>query len=103
MRPASLHYSGGVLGAGLGGSVAGPVGATLGGLAGAGIGHAVNVRHSARVMKAMTNKQFVDELIRLGRIPKTEKQHLTKELNSNPVLKTELINILFKKDDKKNN
>ena len=102
MRPASLHYSGGVLGAGLGGSVAGPVGATLGGLAGAGIGHVVNVRYSAKVMKAMTDKQFVNELIRLGRLPKAEKDSIMLALAKRPVLKTEIVKLLFKKDDEKN-
>jgi hypothetical protein len=104
MRPASLHYGGGVLGAGVGGSVAGPVGATLGGLAGAGIGHVVNLRHSAKVMKAMTDKQFVNELIRLGRLPKAEKDSIMLSLAKRPVLKTEIIKLLFKKkDDEKNN
>ena len=103
MRPASLHYSGGVLGAGLGGSVAGPVGATLGGLAGAGIGHVVNIRHSAKVMKAMTDKQFVNELIRLGRLPKAEKDSIMLALAKRPVLKTEIVKLLFKKDDEKTN
>lgn len=103
MRPASLHYGGATLGAGLAGAVAGPVGATLGGLVGAGIGHVVNAKHSARVMKAMTDKQFVNELIRLGRLPKEQKQPMILELSKYPILKTEIIKSLFKKNDEKNN
>ena len=85
------------------GAVGAQLGGYVGGLGGAAVGGMAKYGYSKKIFNTMTNKQFVDELIRLGRIPKTEKQHLTKELNSNPVLKTELINILFKKDDKKNN
>ena len=86
-----------------GGAIGATYGSYIGGLIGATAGGALKVIQSQRVYDAMTKKEFVDELIRLGRIPKTEKQRLTKELSSNPVLKTELINILFKKDDEKNN
>jgi hypothetical protein len=102
MRPASLHYGGATLGATVGGLV-GPIGAGLGGLVGAGVGHAVNGIRSARIMKAMTDKQFVNELIRLGRLPKEKKQSMMLELSKYPILKTEIIKSLFKKDDKKNN
>ncbi len=86
-----------------GGAIGATYGSYIGGLIGATTGGVVKNWHSKRVFDAMTNKQFVDELIKLSRIPKSEKQRLTKELNSNPVLKTEIIKLLFKKDDEKNN
>ena len=51
----------------------------------------------------MTDKKFVDELIRLGRIPKVEKQRLKRELSLDPSLKTEIIRIMFEKKDEKDN
>ena len=87
------------VGAAVGAQSLGPIGTLIG----VGVGGGIKHLYSASVMKAMTDKQFVNELIRLGRLPKVEKDSILSALAKRPVLKTEIIKLLFKKDNEKNN
>ena len=87
----------------VGGAVGGTYGSYIGGLIGAAGGGLAKSIYSKKVFNSMTDKKFVDELIRLGRIPKVEKQRLKRELSLDPSLKTEIIRIMFEKKDEKDN
>jgi hypothetical protein len=94
--------TGGIVGGGLG-AVGGPIGYGLGAAGGALISGLAKQAWSGRILKAMNDKQFVNELIRLGRLPKEEKQGMITALLKRPVLKTEIIKSLLlenKKDEK---
>jgi hypothetical protein len=103
LKPMSLHYTGGLLGGTAGNMLGGPVGGVAGGITGGAIGHLINKRHSFKIMKAMTDREFTNELIRLGRLPKEEKQPMLSNLIQNPTLKTEIIRLMFEKRDEKHN
>ena len=87
----------------VGGAVGGTYGSYIGGLIGAAGGGLAKSIYSKKVFNAMSDKKFVDELIRLGKIPKVEKQRLKRELSLDPSLKTEMIRLMFEKRDEKNN
>lgn len=103
LKPMSLHYTGGALGGATGNVLGGPAGGVAGAITGGAIGHLINKRHSFKIMKAMTDREFTNELIRLGRLPKEEKQYMLSNLIQNPALKTEIIRLMFEKRDEKHN
>ena len=86
----------------LGGSL---VGALTGGVGGTGLGAAAGTLAksglSKVVMKNMTNKQFVEELIRLGRIPPKAKKTAIQRFKDNPQLKFELIREIYNSNKSK--
>ena len=88
-----------VLGAGIGGTFGGPIGAALGGIGGA---WSRNVL-SEQVARNMNNKDFVEELIRLGRIPPKAKKTVMQRFKDNPQLKFELIRAMYDSNKSKDN
>jgi len=87
---------GGGLGAGLGGMTGFP-GPYLGGILGGGAGAYIKHSHSKKIFNAMTNEKFVDELIKMGRLPTKERAGFIKTIKLNPALKTEIIRLMFEK------
>jgi hypothetical protein len=87
-----------IIGAGVGGSVAGPFGAALGGL---GAFYTRNLLAN-KLANTITNKDFVEELIRLGRLPVKAKKTMIQRLNNNPQLKFELIRTIYEDSNKLN-
>lgn len=94
---------GGITGAAAGGAL-GPmnsIGYGIGAASGALLGGSLKQAYSSKIMRAMSDKQFVDELIRLGRLPKKDKEGMLESLTKRPILKTEIIKSLLLKNNEK--
>jgi hypothetical protein len=101
-----LHHWPMIAGSGIGataGSAIGlPAGNYIGGLIGAGIGGGYKYFKSKKIFNAMTDEKFVNELVRLGALPRESKKQVLFDIKERPVLKTEMIRLMFeKRDDKK--
>ena len=101
-----LHHWPMIAGSGIGaaaGSATGiPAGNYIGALIGAGVGGGYKYFKSKKIFNAMTDEKFVNELVRLGALPRESKKQVLFDIKERPVLKTEIIKLLFKKDDEKN-
>ena len=101
-----LHHWPMITGSGIGaaaGSATGiPAGNYVGALIGAGIGGGYKYFKSKKIFNAMTDEKFVNELVRLGALPRESKKQVLFDIKNKPVLKTEMIRLMFeKRDDKK--
>jgi hypothetical protein len=101
-----LHHWPMIAGSGIGaaaGSATGiPAGNYIGALIGAGVGGGYKYFKSKKIFNAMTDEKFVNELVRLGALPRESKKQVLFDLKERPVLKTEMIRLMFeKRDDKK--
>jgi len=101
-----LHHWPMIAGSGIGaaaGSATGiPAGNYLGALIGAGVGGGYKYFKSKKIFNAMTDEKFVNELVRLGALPRESKKQVLFDIKDKPVLKTEMIRLMFeKRDDKK--
>jgi hypothetical protein len=57
---------------------------------------------SKKIFNAMTDEKFVNELVRLGALPRESKKQVLFDIKERPVLKTEMIRLMFeKRDDEK--
>lgn len=101
-----LHHWPMIAGSGIGaaaGSATGiPAGNYIGALIGAGVGGGYKYFKSKKIFNAMTDEKFVNELVRLGALPRESKKQVLFDIKERPVLKTEMIRLMFeKRDDKK--
>lgn len=89
-----LTYVPNVVGAAAGsalGDISGLTGHATGALVGALAGGAVKNIKSAKTMRTLTDKKFVDELIRIGKLPKERRSFMIEQIRKNPVLRTEIL------------
>lgn len=98
-----IHHWPMITGSGIGaavGSATGlPAGNYMGALIGAGIGGGYKYLKSKKIFNAMTDEKFVNELIRLGALPRESKKQVLYDLNERPYLKSEMIRLMFEKRD----
>jgi hypothetical protein len=87
------------VGAAIGSATGIPAGNYLGALVGAGIGGAYKYSKSKKIFNTMTDEKFVNELIRLGALPRESKKQVLYDLNERPYLKSEMIRLMFEKRD----
>ena len=92
---------GGAAGATIGNEI-GTSGTYLGGLAGAAIGGSYKYFKSKKILDAMTDTQFVNELIRMGNLPKSEKDTLLTSILKRPIVRTEMTRLMFENPDRRN-
>ena len=92
-----------IMGSGVGaaaGSVTGiPSGNYIGGLIGAAVGGGYKYFKSKKIFNTMTDEKFVNELVRLGALPRESKKQVLYDLNERPYLKSEMIRLMFEKRD----
>ena len=98
-----LHHWPMIMGSGVGaaaGSVTDiPSGSYIGGLIGAAVGGGYKYFKSKKIFNTMTDEKFVNELIRLGALPRESKKQVLYDLNERPYLKSEMIRLMFEKRD----
>ena len=98
-KPHIPTIAGSGVGAVLGSATGIPSGNYIGGLIGAAAGGGYKYFKSKKIFNTMTDEKFVNELIRLGALPRESKKQVLYDLNERPYLKSEMIRLMFEKRD----